>query len=72
MIWVVYFDTTNFNLANSIVNSFLRSKLMLFFNNLHQINSKNYVIRANISSFVIQLIKNKSKCTTFYNSLSRV
>ncbi|AMV76667.1 hypothetical protein SAST39_00604 [Staphylococcus aureus] len=22
---------------------------MLFFNNLHQINSKNYVIRANIS-----------------------
>ncbi|HFH2497579.1 TPA: hypothetical protein ACGJNZ_002763, partial [Staphylococcus aureus] len=49
LIWVVCFDTTNFNLANSIVNSFLRPKLMLFFNNLHQINSKNYVIRANIS-----------------------
>ena len=31
---------------------------MLFFNNLHQINSKiPYVIRANISQLVIQLIK---------------
>ena len=43
------FDTTNFNLANSIVNSFLRPKLMLFLIIYTKLIAKNYVIRANIS-----------------------